>query len=188
MPRKLGLAKARPNKKKVVLIAEEPEQAFEEEESEAAASNPSATNDTKDSVISSSAVCESPGKLLREEAADDYNFACEEAAAADMVTIEALAELKGEQRLYEAKMKRWEAAERRKVRPSAISQLEKLYKSEIQLLKARLKAMAAQLCAEEAESSAHACHVNVKTLEINRMRREVRRYQKNVGSRARPRV
>ena len=178
MPRKLGLAKARPKKQKVVLIAEEPEEASEEQKIAAVASDLSATNDTKDSVTSSSAVLESPNKQLREEAADDYKFACEEASVAAVVLAEQKSKLLCAERLYQAKMKRWDAAERRKERPSAILQLEKLYKSKIQLMEARMATMAAQLVMEEADGAAFACHLNVKTLEINRLRREVRRYAK----------
>ena len=97
------LSAPRPKKKKVVLIVEEPEEAFEEEESEAAAANPSSTTDTKDSVISSLAVPESPGKLLREEASQlndnavhDMCDMCE----AEKVAQEADAELQVALRLY----------------------------------------------------------------------------------------
>ena len=145
--------------------------------------------DIKELELEPPAVPESPGKQQRLEAADDYKFACEEASVAAVVLAEQKSKQLCAEHLYQAKMKRWDAAERRKERPSAILQLEKLYKSQIQVMEARMATMAAQLVMEEADGAAFACaSLNVKSLDINRLRREVRRYAKNVGSRARSRV
>ena len=175
----------RPKKKKVVLLEEEPEELLMSKDDDTAKDEVPSPTDVTKLEPEPQAVPESPGKRQRLEAEDDYKFACEEASVAAVVLAEQKSKFLCAERLYQAKMKRWDAAERRKERPSAILQLERLYKSKIQLMEAQMATMAAQLVMEEADGAAFACHINVKTLEINRLRREVRRYKKNVGSRAR---
>jgi len=173
------LSAPRPKKKKVVLIVEEPEEAFEEEESEAAAANPSSTTDTKDSVISSLAVPESPGKLLREEASQLNDDAVHDMCEAENVAQEADTQLQIALRLYKVKMKRLDVYERKKSRYSPYTHLDRIYKARTELDSARLACSEGWRDAAEAEARAMATLVNVKTLEIARLKRELRRCKRN---------
>ena len=54
-------------------------------------------------------------------------------------------ELSVHQRLYDAKMRRIDEAQRRKQRGSAFGELERIYKAELELLQARLRSAEAEL-------------------------------------------
>ena len=56
------------------------------------------------------------------------------------------------QRLYDARMACWDRAEARKKKPSAVGQIEKLYKAQLELEKARSKRLAVMCCAAKAQS------------------------------------
>ena len=56
------------------------------------------------------------------------------------------------QRLHDAKLERWDRAEARKNKPSPHVQIEKLYKTMLELEKARSKRLAVLCCAADARS------------------------------------
>ena len=187
------LSGPRPKKKKFVRVEEEPEEVPSIEEDANGAEEHVAENDKENMGSSGSGArqaCvgpDSPGKLQRAEAEADWRFALEAAAKSARQLMEAESEHRMRARLRAAKMKRWDAAERRKEKPSAVLQLERAYKMQIDAIEAAAKVTAARCELEAADGAAFACELNVKTLEINRLRRELRMYRKNSGCRARAR-
>ena len=76
-------------------------------------------------------------------------------------------------RMYDAKMACWDRAEARKNKPSALGQIEKLYKVMLQLEKARSKRLAVMCCVASAQSEQLNAHVEAQAIEIWRLNRHV---------------
>ena len=77
------------------------------------------------------------------------------------------------QRLHDARMACWDRAEARKKKPSAVGQIQKLYKAQLELEKARSKRLAVMCCAAKAQSEQLNMHVDVQAIEIWRLNRHV---------------
>ena len=126
------LSGPRPKKKKVVRIEEEPEESPTIEEDGGGAEEHVAANNMENIGGNGGAACEvpnSPGKLLREEAKDIWKEAVADTVQYQQKLADALREEKMRQRLREAKIKRWDAAEKRKQPPSAVMQMDRAYKT-----------------------------------------------------------
>jgi hypothetical protein len=183
---RIGMPKAK--KKKVVLVDEEAEDVGTNIFDEAVEEERTRSTDVIEQEPVSVDVPESPGKQKRAAAASDLEFALNAAAECRVELSMALADLEVHERLQQVKFKRWDAAEKKKERPSALSQLEKMYKMQLADLKVRAKVTEARLAAEDASNTYHMCLANVKTLEINRLWRELRRYKPHRRSVGRSRV
>ena len=79
------------------------------------------------------------------------------------------------QRIYDAKMKRVDAAQKGKGRGSALGQLERIYKAQIELLLAKLKAPSTEAECHNDESNWLAQQCRVLRLENAKLKRSLRR-------------
>lgn len=117
----------------------------------------------------------SPGSIKRQAAEEELEELSIEMEVAEKVAAHLQRELTMHQALYDAKMRRVEAAQSRKARGSAVLQLERIYQAEIDLLKAKLSAAEASADAHNAEANWLAQRCSVLRFDAAKLQRSVRR-------------
>ena len=168
------LAAPRPKKKKVEAREEAIMAASENENTQ--------ENACEDAEVSSqpakcAALPASPGRLKRtQQAAEELEDLFLEYYVRDELSSDADKELSVHQRLYDAKMRRIDEAQRRKQRGSAFGELERIYKAELELLRARLRSAEAEASAYNAEANWLAQQCSVLRLDSAKHRRLLRKH------------
>ena len=127
---------------------------------------------------------ESPGKRLRDEAAERTALAAGRLGMAETELRKAEAAFKREERLDEERTKRWWRAETAREPPSAVTQMDRAYRSQVRMLEARLKLTQATLRASEAESTLNQQLWLAEELESARLKRALRRYTRKSSVRS----
>ena len=167
------LAAPRPKKKKVEAREEAIMAASENE-------NPQENVCEDAEVISQPAKCAalpaSPGRHKRKQAEEELEDLCIEYYMRDELSSDADKELSVHQRLYDAKMRRIDEAQRRKQRGSSFGELERIYKAELELLRARLRSAEAEASAHNAEANWLAQQCSVLRLDSAKHRRLLRKH------------
>ena len=170
------LSAPRPKKKKV--------EAREDAEYEALTSNVAVEHAEDVGALSSLApapasdvkLAASPGRAKRQAAEAELDELYATWLVDEETMAEADKELSMQERLYAAKMKRIdEAQKRKKQRGSAIGQLERIYQAEIDVLHARLQAAEAEATAHNAEANWLAQQCRVLRMESAKHVRAVRK-------------
>ena len=116
----------------------------------------------------------SPGSLKRQAAEEELEELAIEMEVAEKVSAHMTKQLTMRHALHDAKMRRVEAAQKRKARGSAVLQLERIYQSQIELLNAKLNAAEASSDAHSAEANYLAQQCAVLRLDIACLKRSVR--------------
>lgn len=98
-----------------------------------------------------------------------------ESEACEQVAAHFQSKLKMRQALYDAKVRRAEAAQKRKARGSAVLQLERIYQNETDLLRHKLQASKADAEAHNAEANWLAQQCRVLRLQMAKNERDVRK-------------
>jgi hypothetical protein len=178
MVRYRGVGTKRPKKKKSDEVASSGAGTGSPGTGPTAVEEPSAATSTEPLEQTPPEPKASPGKALREEAAEDTARAVDEVEEATVVVRKAEAALTREKRLREERNRRWEAAERRKEPPPAWLQLERLYKSRLKFMQAELQLSEAKRVMAEADGTLITCFWREEELENARLRRELRRHKK----------
>ena len=106
-------------------------------------------------------VAASPGKKQRLEAASAHDEAKIEYAAAQKWMAEAEAQFKLDMRIVDAKQRRYSNGFKRKPQPSAIGQIEKGYKLQLQLKDALFKRLKVEVAYEAAYAHARMPHMHL---------------------------
>jgi hypothetical protein len=118
----------------------------------------------------------SPGGIKRKQAEEELEDLYVEYYVRDELSSDADKELSVHQRLYDAKMRRIDEAQRRKQRGSAFGELERIYKAELELLQARLRSAEAEASAHNAEANWLAQQCRVLRLDSAKQRRLLRKH------------
>ena len=119
----------------------------------------------------------SPGRKERMEAARAHEDARIEYAASVKLKAEAEAQFKLALRLFDAKHRRYTNGFKRKGKPSAIGQLERGYKLQLELKDAQLKLQTVKTIHEAACARETCAYATVLELENARLRRFVRKHR-----------
>ena len=98
-----------------------------------------------------------------------------ESEACEQVAAHFQSKLKMRQALYDAKVRRAEAAQKRKARGSAVLQLERIYQNETDLLRHKLQASKADAEVHNAEANWLAQQCRVLRLQMAKNERDVRK-------------
>ena len=150
--RNKGLSAPRPKKKKVEVREEEPKETFDdgifEEDTENGVNiDPAAPSDAKPAL--------SPHRLKVQAAEDELLELEVEWEVRQEISAQTAAQFATCQRLYDAKMRRLDARQRKRKRDgSPFVELERIYKAELELVRAQLRS-------EEAEGSTHNAEANM---------------------------
>lgn len=180
--RSKSIAMPRPKKKKVAAVEDGAENSLPTESNSAAATEASSSTDNKVEAEPARMPPESPGKQLRDAAAELEAQALLSMREADLNLKKAEAEWKLAQRLHEARQKRWDRADAQEpFVGSASAHLEKAWIISYKHALAELMYTEARRYALEHEAAVYATQMEVKDLEIARLRRLVRRYTRKRG-------
>jgi len=162
----------RANKSKVpareeALVAAEEEASAKEIAAEVVAMQPAAPAEV--------AAVPSPGRLKRKEAEAELDELFIEYEVMQEADSEAVKQLKLAERIYGAKMRRLDASQAGKRHGSPFGELERIYKAELELLRARLTRSESEGCAHNAEANWLAQQCCVLRLENAKLTRTVRK-------------
>ena len=119
----------------------------------------------------------SPGRKERMEAASAHEDARIEYAASKELMAEAKAQYTLSIRLFDAKMRRYQNGFKRKKKPSAIGQLEKGYKLQLELKDALYRRQKVETMHEAACARENCAYATVLELENARLRRFIRMHR-----------
>ena len=160
------LSAPRPKKTKVQAREEESEEAEEDGFDEELANDAENKDPAKPAPIPDAQPAPSPHRLKVEAAEEELLELQAEYEVREEISQQADAQLATAQRLYDAKMRRLDARQRkRKQDGSPFVELERIYKAELELLRAQLRS-------EEAEGSTHNAEANVLAQQCRVLRLE----------------